>query len=128
MHQPEEAYIELSVLLAMTEKETVRLLGVVLDGFGYKPIECNDRDAFYEKLLISKPFAAIVDLQLDQSNDLCKMVSDHGGVKLIILLPETETNPELQMQELHADAWTSTHANPETLLTNLRNLLNLERE
>ncbi len=124
----EEAYPELSVLLALSDKETVRLLGVVLDGFGYQPIECQDSDVFYEKLLITKPFAALVDMQLEQSKDLCKMVTEHGGIQLIVLLPENESDPSMQMENLHANAWASSCASPETLLTNLRKLVNPERE
>jgi len=122
MLQVDEVNSDWSVLLAMGESETVRLLGIVLDGFGYTPIECRNGDAAFQSLSANTPFAAVVDMRLEDAERICNMVNERGGVCLIVLVDEDKGNPEEISSRLQAHAWQSIRAEPEKLLSTLREI------
>jgi DNA-binding response OmpR family regulator len=122
MLQVDEVTSEWSVLLVMTEAETSRLLSVILDGFGYQPLECRDRDTAFEHLSQTMPFAAVVDVSMDQAEEICQLVRERGGVALVILLQDDEQDPQEQVNRFQADVWESAKAGPEKILTTLREL------
>jgi len=124
MLQVDEVTSDWSVLLAMTRAETVRLLGIVLDGFGYRPLECHDNDSVYGHLTDTTPFAAVVDMRLDDADQICRMINERGGISLVILLGAETEDPESRVKEFSAEAWESTEAGPERILKILRNLAN----
>ena len=126
MLQVDEVTSDWSVLLAMSDMETVRLLAVILDGFGYTPLECRSHEAVYDHLSRTTPFAAVVDLDLDDAERICQLVSERGGVALVILLADNEENPEEKIERLKAEAWESSDAGPEKILSTLRSLANGE--
>jgi DNA-binding response OmpR family regulator len=123
MLQVDEVSSDWSVLLAMGESETVRLMGIVLDGFGYTPIECRDGDEAFESLSANTPFAAVVDMRLADAERICDMVNERGGVCLIILVDEEEVeDAQKTSSRLRAHAWQSIRAEPEKLLATLRDI------
>ena len=121
MLEVDDVQSEWSVLLAMTDAECVKLLSVVLDGFGYAPLECAGRDEVFERLSKTTPFAAVVDARIESAPEICQMVTEHGGVSLLVLLNDGD-DPEEQKEKLHADEWQSTSAGPEKILLSLRKL------
>jgi hypothetical protein len=121
MLEVDDVQSEWSVLLAMTDAECVKLLSVVLDGFGYAPLECAGKDEVFERLSKTTPFAAVVDARIDHASEICKMVTEHGGVSLLVLINENE-DPEKQKENLKADEWQSISAGPEKILLSLRKL------
>ncbi len=121
MLEVDEVQSEWSVLLAMTDAECVKLLSVVLDGFGYAPLECQNKDDVFERLSHTTPFAAVVDARIDGATEICQMVHEHGGVSLLVLLNEAE-DPEDQREKLRADEWQPASAGPERILLSLRKL------
>jgi ActR/RegA family two-component response regulator len=121
MLEVDDVQSEWSVLLAMTDAECVKLLSVVLDGFGYAPLECQSKDDVFEHLSQTTPFAAVVDARLDDSAEICQMVHEHGGVSLLVLLNEIE-DPEDLRKKLQADEWQPVSAGPEKILLSLRKL------
>ena len=123
MLQVDEVNSDWSVLLAMGESETVRLLGIVLDGFGYKPIECCNGDSAFDSLSDNTPFAAVVDMRLAEAERICKMVNERGGVYLIVLIDdESDQDPQETSRRMQANAWQSVEAEPEKLLGTLRDI------
>lgn len=121
MFEVDDVQSEWSVLLAMTDAECVKLLSVVLDGFGYAPLECQSKDEVFQRLSRTTPFAAVVDARIDGAGEICQMVHEHGGVSLLVLLNDGE-DPEQQKEELWADEWQSISAGPEKILLSLRKL------
>ena len=121
MLEVDDVQSEWSVLLAMTDAECVKLLSVVLDGFGYAPLECQDKDEVFDRLSKTTPFAAVVDARFADAGEICQMVHEHGGVSLLVLLNEGE-EPEGQKEKLQADEWQSISAGPEKILLSLRKL------
>lgn len=121
MLEVDDVQSEWSVLLAMTDAECVKLLSVVLDGFGYAPLECAGKDEVFEHLSKTTPFAAVVDARIEHSLEICQMVTEHGGVSLLVLISDGD-DPEKQKEELKADEWQSTSAGPEKILLSLRKL------
>jgi hypothetical protein len=121
MLEVDDVQSEWSVLLAMTDAECVKLLSVVLDGFGYAPLECEGKDDVFERLSKTTPFAAVVDARIDNASEICQMVTEHGGVSLLVLLNDGD-DPDAQKEKLHADEWQSTSAGPEKILLSLRKL------
>jgi CheY-like chemotaxis protein len=126
MLQVDEVTSDWSVLLAMTDKETVRLLSVILDGFGYTPLECSNRDDVYGHLSSTTPSVAVVDVQMSDSEEICSMIHERGGISLVVLLADGEDNPQDQLTRFQADAWESVIAGPEKLLLILRKLASRE--
>jgi hypothetical protein len=121
MLEVDDVQSEWSVLLAMTDAECVKLLSVVLDGFGYAPLECQDKDEVFDRLSKTTPFAAVVDARFADAGEICQMVHEHGGVSLLVLLNDGE-EPEGQKEKLQADEWQSISAGPEKILLSLRKL------
>ena len=121
MLEVDDVQSEWSVLLAMTDAECVKLLSVVLDGFGYAPLECEGKDEVFDRLSHTTPFAAVVDARIDNAGEICQMVHEHGGVTLLVLLNEGE-DPEEQKEKLQANEWQSITAGPEKILLSLRKL------
>lgn len=121
MLEVDDVQSEWSVLLAMTDAECVKLLSVVLDGFGYAPLECAGKDEVFERLSKTTPFAAVVDARIESAPEICRMVTEHGGVSLLVLLNDVG-DPEKQKEEFQADEWQSTSAGPEKILLSLRKL------
>jgi len=121
MFEVDDVQSEWSVLLAMTNAECVKLLSVVLDGFGYAPLECQDKDEVFDRLSKTTPFAAVVDARFADAGEICQMVNEHGGVSLLVLLNEGE-DPEGQKEKLQADEWQSISAGPEKILLGLRKI------
>ena len=121
MLEVDDVQSEWSVLLAMTDAECVKLLSVVLDGFGYAPLECAGKDEVFDRLSKTTPFAAVVDARIENAAEICQMVTDHGGVSLLVLLNDGD-DPEKQKEELKADEWQSVSAGPEKILLSLRKL------
>ena len=121
MLKVDEVTSEWSVLLAMTDAECVRLLSVILDGFGYSPLECQDRGDAFDLLSKTTPFAAVVDARIEEAEEICGMVQEHGGVSLLVLLQDDE-NPEEQKKRFQADDWQYAGADPEKILLSLRKL------
>ncbi len=112
----------------MIDRETARLLSVVLDGFGYAPLECRNRDDVYKHLSSTTPTVAVVDTKMNESEEICSMIREHGGVSLVVLLADDENDPQEQMNHYQADAWESVGAGPEKLLLVLRKLAMQETE
>jgi hypothetical protein len=121
MLEVDDVQSEWSVLLAMTDAECVKLLSVVLDGFGYAPLECAGKDEVFNRLSKTTPFAAVVDARIESASEICQMVTEHGGVSLLVLINEAD-DPEKQKEKLNADEWQSTSAGPEKILLSLRKL------
>ena len=121
MLEVDDVQSEWSVLLAMTDAECVKLLSVVLDGFGYAPLECAGKDEVFEHLSKTTPFAAVVDARIDNAPEICQMVTERGGVSLLVLINDGD-DPEKQKENLKADEWQSTSAGPEKILLSLRKL------
>jgi len=121
MLEVDDVQSEWSVLLAMTDAECVKLLSVVLDGFGYAPLECAGKNEVFEHLSKTTPFAAVVDARIENASEICQMVTEHGGVSLLVLINDVD-NPEKQKEQLNADDWQSTSAGPEKILLSLRKL------
>jgi len=117
-----------SVILAMTDRETSRLFSVVLDGFGYQPLECRNREDIYNHLASTTPAAAVVDARISGSEEICSMIREHGGVSLVILVSEDSSDPESVAERLRADSWEPADAGPEKLLLALRKLFTREAE
>jgi len=120
----DEVTSDWSVLLAMSETENARLLSVILDGFGYAPLECRDNNSVFEHLSKTTPFAAVVDLRLADSDEICNLVVERGGVSLVVLLEDDEKDPEEIIAQYGAEAWESVDASPENILFVLRQLAN----
>jgi ActR/RegA family two-component response regulator len=123
MLEVDDVQSEWSVLLAMTDSECVKLLSVVLDGFGYAPLECRGKEDVFTRLSTTTPFAAVVDARFADAGEICQMVHEHGGISLLVLLNEVE-DPEEQKTKLQADEWQSVSAGPEKILLSLRKLAN----
>jgi CheY-like chemotaxis protein len=121
MLEVDDVQSEWSVLLAMTDAECVKLLSVVLDGFGYAPLECAGKDEVFDRLSKTTPFAAVVDARIENASEICQMVTEHGGVSLLVLINESD-DPDKQKEQLKADEWQSTSAGPEKILLSLRKL------
>ena len=124
MLQVDEVTSDWSVLLAMNETENARLLSVILDGFGYRPLECRDNNSVFKQLSKTTPFAAVVDLRLADSDEICNLVVERGGVSLVVLLDDDEEDPEGIIEKYGAEAWESVDASPENILFVLRQLAN----
>ncbi len=105
----------------MADAECVKLLSVVLGGFGYAPLECQSKADAFERLSKTTPFAAVVDSRCIDAAEICQMVREHGGVSLLVLLGEG-ADPEDLKEELQADEWQSISAGPEKILLSLRKL------
>lgn len=113
---------EWSVLLAVGDPECARLLGIILDGFGYKTLECQLVDDARRHLSQIVPIVAVVDLALRDAKEICGAVKESGGVPLLVLVAAEEEEPEALCQQLQADAWEKLDAEPEKFLSALRRL------
>jgi DNA-binding response OmpR family regulator len=107
-----------SVILAVANSEAVRLLAVILDGFGYDPVECQTTVELVGYLARTTPFAAIIDARLEQAQAICEQLRERGGVSLLLLVDGAE--PEEQARAFGADGWAPANASPEEILTHLR--------
>lgn len=119
-----EATPEPSVLLACSESEAIRLLAIVLEGFGYIPLECRQADETRDCLEKNLPQAALVDMQLEDAESICALVDEADGLPLLILLDEEESNPEARMAECRAKGWIRIGAPAERILRLLREVIN----
>lgn len=116
----DDVHPDWSVLLAMRDAETSRLLAVILDGFGYNALECRDRACVFEQLAETTPLAALVDVGVEEADDICELVADREATALIVLLPDGDDDPAELAGRYRADRWESRDAGPETLLATLR--------
>jgi len=122
MIQIDEDTSDWSVLLALTDKEASLLLSIVLDGFGYKPLECDDRNKALELLSNNSPFVAIVDTGLPKFEDICNMVSERENISLF-LLTEDNSQAEEVKERYKADACETLPVQAEQVLKTLRILV-----
>jgi DNA-binding response OmpR family regulator len=127
MLQVDEVTSDWSVLLVLSDLETARMLAVILDGFGYTPLECRDHGSAFEQLSKTTPFAAVVDLQVEDAERICNLVKERGGVSLVVLLGKDESDPEKRAKKLGAKAWGLVESEPEKILTTLRTLVRESR-
>ena len=122
MLQAYEGIPEPSVLLAFGRSEPIRLLAIVLEGFGYMPLECHCEQEARDKLRSNSPCAALVDLSLETAESICSLVVTDAELPLVVLLDEQEQDPQARSQELGALGWERLDAPPERILKRLREL------
>ena len=122
MFDLDEVKPDWSVLLAMRNGETARLLALILDGFGYTTLECQDHGCVFERLAQTTPLAALVDVGMEEADEICELVADREATTLILLLPDGQSDPEEVVARYRADRWESQEAGPEKLLYTLRGL------
>jgi DNA-binding response OmpR family regulator len=119
-----EATPEPSVLLACGESEAIRLLAIVLEGFGYIPLECRQADEARDCLEKNLPQAALVDLGLEDAMSICSLVDEADGLPLLIVLDEEETDPQTRMAQCGAKGWVRMSDPAERILRLLREVIN----
>ena len=123
MLQAYEGIPEPSVLLACGNSEPIRLLTIVLEGFGYQPLECRGEQEARDLLGNNSPCAALVDLSLEAAESICALVVDDAELPLVVLLDSDEADPEARSQQLGAEGWERLDAAPERILRRLRQLI-----
>ncbi len=128
MLQAYEGIPEPSVLLACGNSEPIRLLAIVLEGFGYRPLECHDEQTARQELAANSPCAALVDMSLDAAEAICELVVEDAGLPLVVLLGDAEDDPEDHSQRLGALGWEHLDAPAERILGRLRDLISQRAE
>lgn len=123
MLQAYEGIPEPSVLLACGNSEPIRLLAIVLEGFGYRPLECRSEQTARQELASNSPCAALVDLSLDAAEAICALVVDDAGLPLVVLLDDALEDPDAHSQRLGALGWERLDAPAERILGRLRELI-----
>lgn len=123
MLQAYEGIPEPSVLLACGNSEPIRLLAIVLEGFGYRPLECQNEQAVRQELASNSPCAALVDLSLDAAEAICALVVEDAGLPLVVLLADHTDDPDAHSLRLGALGWERLDAPAERILERLRDLI-----
>ena len=118
-----EAKLEPSVVLACKGCDSVHNLAVILEGFGYLPLECRDRKEVSETLLDKVPCLAIVCLQQPDAEEICADITGKGDIGLLLLLRHDEKNPGSKASKLGAVEWAHEDIPAEHLLEKLRRML-----
>jgi len=126
MLQAYEGIPEPSVLLACGDSEPIRLLAIVLEGFGYQPLECRGEQEARDKLAGNSPCAALVDLSLEAAEAICSLVVSDAELPLVVLLDVGEDDPDARSRQLGALGWERLDAAPERILQRLRQLIDGE--
>jgi DNA-binding NtrC family response regulator len=123
MLQLDELMPDWSLLFAIDKSESQTLLSIVLSGFGYQILECQNTEEAVKHFSDQQPFAAIVDMSLQSAAEICSLIHDRGGMMLVILLDDDYADPQQAVKDHKADAWEYQSAKPERLLTVLKNLV-----
>ncbi len=123
MLQAYEATPEPSVLLASGESEAIRLLAIVLEGFGFVPLECKHEEEALEQLGKNLPCAALVYLGLEAAGPICALVKQREELPLMVLVDADEPDPEERRRIMGARHWEWVDAPVERILEKLRSLL-----
>ncbi len=105
------------VLLAYQRDERIRLLAIVIAGFGYRLETCDSAQRAIERIEQERPAAALVDERLPEAEALCRWAGDHQ-VPLLLLTATGE--PEGTAENT---AWFDTADDPAHLLRQLRELV-----
>jgi DNA-binding response OmpR family regulator len=121
-----EATPEPSVLLAGGDSEPMRLLAIVLEGFGYHPLECRQESEAVDHLEANLPCAALVYLGLKSAGSICELLRSHEQIPLVVLVDGTEEDPESHSQSLGASHWDWVDAPADRILKRLRQLVDHE--
>jgi CheY-like chemotaxis protein len=106
------------LLLAYQRDERIRLLAIVIAGFGYRLETCDSAQRAVERIEQARPAAALVDVRLPEAESLCQQASDH---QVPVLLLTANGEPEGTAET--AAGWFDTADDPAHLLRQLRELL-----
>lgn len=120
-----EATPEPSVLLACDGCESVRNLAVVLEGFGYTPLECKGADDVSQMLSENFPCLALVCLDQEDIDMICELINQRDDLSMLIMLNNGHEDPESTARDLGALAWEYLDAPVESILLKLRQMLDL---
>jgi two-component system response regulator RstA len=122
MLEIDEVAPQWSVLLAVDNRESARLLSILLDGFGYQALVCSKGEDALQSLDDAQPQVAVVDLDFPGAEGLCRDIKERFGIPLLLLLAPDAPDPEEQCRRVGADAWEKHDAEPERYLVALRRL------
>ncbi len=114
-----------SVLLACDGREPVHNLAVILEGFGYNPLECKTAEEVTLELSKNFPCAALVCMELEDAADIFDLVNQRDDLALLVLIEHGDSDPESRARELGAYGWEYVDAPAEKILLKLRELLTL---
>ncbi len=115
------------LLLAYQPDERIRLLAIVIAGFGYRLETCDSAQRAIERIEQALPAAALVDVRLPEAESLCQQASDHQ-VPVLLLTATGEPEGTAQTASPKATAenaagWFDTADDPAHLLRQLRELV-----
>jgi CheY-like chemotaxis protein len=105
------------VLLAYQRDERIRLLAIVIAGFGYRLETFDSAQPAIERIEREPPAAALVDERLPEADALCQRAGDH---QVPLLLLTTAGEPKGAAENT---AWFDTADDPAHLLRRLRGLV-----
>jgi DNA-binding response OmpR family regulator len=121
--QAYEAIPEPAVLLVARSSEPGQLLGILLEGFGFRVLECRGASHVREALGRELPCVALVDPGLADVRDSLELIHAHGALPILLLVDREEPAPADTCAALGADAWERLEGKPTAILSALRDLL-----
>ena len=99
------------------------MLAIVLEGFGYVPLKCEQQIDAIELVDKNHPGAALVYLGFEAAESICTFIKQHGEPPLMVLLDADAPDPEERALSLGAKCWERVDAPVELILEKLCSLL-----
>jgi DNA-binding response OmpR family regulator len=118
-----EANSEPAILMVARDGERGRLLGILLEGFGFRVLECRDQGQVREALVQAVPSVAMVDASLGDARESMALIHERGDLPVLLLVGGESGAPERVAADLGADAWARLDTRPDGILSALRGLL-----
>jgi len=118
-----EANSEPAILMVARDGEKGRLLGILLEGFGFRVLECRDQRQVRAALAQDVPSVAMVDAELGDARESMALIHERGDLPVLLLVGGESAAPARLAADLGASAWARLDTRPDGILHALRGLL-----
>ncbi len=118
-----EASSEPALLMVARDGEAGRLLGILLEGFGFRVLECHDQGEVRATLERELPALALLDAGLEDARESMALIQERGELPVLLLVGEDEGAGEPLCTAFGASAWQRLESRPDGILRALRGLL-----
>jgi DNA-binding response OmpR family regulator len=109
------------ILLAFRDVESIHLLSIVLEGFGYSVVQCRDVHAAEQAIEDNTMTAVIVHLGLQDAQAICESSNLHD-LPLLVLHENSKQDRPTWLDDMGKLELESEDAEPDQILGKLANL------